>query len=103
MDSELKPKFTVIPLDNIGCKITATPSAPSRDIVTVALGTEMQCTAIITVNRVPYARVINPSGYMRLNESDGRTPHLEVIERTDTGIADAINRLAAAVERLGDK
>lgn len=94
------PKYTVTTLDNIGCLVTATPSAPSREVCKLPLGSEVSCTGIMTFNRVPYARVINPDGWIRVNESDGRTPHLEVIENDNTSdLIAVLTRIAIALEK----
>ncbi len=78
-------------------------------------GAKLKCVRINIIQGVPYGQVINPTkpdeiGWVRIAEADNNYRYVDVIDlgvangATETGdIATALNRIAAAIEKLGDK
>jgi hypothetical protein len=89
---------SIVPLDNIGCLVTTSPTAPSKEVRHLTLGEEIECKYVMTFNRVPYARIAD--GWVRVNESDGRTPHVELVESDcEHEIVEVLIRIAKALEK----
>jgi hypothetical protein len=94
-------KKIVISKDNIGCIVSLTPSAPSTTLRTLRKGEASECLYVMEFNKVPYARVLS-SGWIRVNESDGHTPHVEVVDlpEEDNGLIVALLAIADAIRGL---
>jgi hypothetical protein len=107
-------QYMLIVTAPIGLIVRDMPGADSegaKRLRTERRGKNLMCSRIITIRGVPYAQIINPSNpnaseWVRIAESDGNTKYVEVIElgapvsNSGGDVAVAINRLAAAVEKL---
>ena len=110
-------RYMLIVTAQLGLVIRDMPGAESegaKKLRAERRGNKLMCSRIVTIAGVPYAQIINASnpnemGWARIAEADGNTKYADVIEiggpvvavtSGDDGIAAAINRLAAADEKL---
>lgn len=111
-------KYILIVTTPNGLIIRDMPGAESegaRKLRAERRGNKLMCARIVPVNGVPYGQIINPSnpteiGWARIAEADGNTKYADVVDLGVSGgesaagdVAAAINRLAAAVEKLAEK
>jgi len=107
----MEPKYQLIVKVPSGMKITNLPRPKSQGRIEmrgVAVGTVLNCTAIINVDGVSYGQLVpqNPQKPEWIRIKDADMEYVDVIPlqsdaQTGSGdIAAAINRLATAVEAL---
>ena len=112
----MEAKYLLIVKVPRGLVIRDTPrpqSAGGNNMRSVAVGTSLMAYDIHNIFGVDYARLVpqNPlrPEWVRVAEADHSIEYVDVIplntpaDSGSTAIADAINRLAAAVERLSSK
>ena len=104
-------RYLLIVTAPLGLIVRDMPGAESegaRKVRSERRGNKIMCARIVSIHGVPYGQVINSSNptaneWVRIAEADLNTRYVEVVELGDatsggSAVADAINRLAAAVE-----